>query len=245
VQEIRDEYLSFFLNIAKLKAAIKSADFETEFKVNYLKGKDNGFSKDDLELLPGNYKVPGIKLKQDKKGKYDFENSKLIYETFKFLTPEEADDPRLWVYLSNCHFYDYTRERWLSSTSTEKVFETRILYEGAVRGVRTRNSISRLWWTAHLTYQKDAVGKEWDLTKAIFDVQDLQVSLLERNMGSYPLILKGFLDFYLRNKSKMKGKLIQCMVKELNNIGGVYSLSFLDEERIKEILKTLYNKYKD
>ena len=232
-------------SITKLKAAIRSADFETEFKVKYLKGKDNGFSKDDLELLLGSYKVPDIKLKLDKKGKYDFENSILIYETFNFLTPEEADDPRLWVYLSNCHFYDYTRERWLSSTATAKVFERRILYEGAGRGVRTRNSISRLWWTAHLTYQKDGVDKEWDLTEAIFDIQDLQVGLLERNMGSYPLILNGFLKFYLKNKSQMKSTLIQSMVKELNNIGGVYSLSFLDEKKVQEILETLYKKYKD
>ena len=37
-------------SIAKLKAAIRSADFETEFKVKYLKGKDNGFSKFKIDI---------------------------------------------------------------------------------------------------------------------------------------------------------------------------------------------------
>lgn len=35
------------------------------------------------------------------------------------------------------------------------------------------------------------------------------------------------------------------MVKGLNNIGSMYSLSFLDAKKIKEILETLYKKYKD
>jgi hypothetical protein len=232
-------------SISKLRIAIKSEDFETNFRGQYLSGSENGFSAEDLEILPGNYEIPAIVLNADKKGKYDFENAKLIYETFNFLTPEEADDSRMWVYLSNCHFYEYTKTRWLSSTSSEKVFERRVLYEGTGRGVRTRNSISRLWWTAHLTYQEEVTGKEWDLTKAIFEMQDLQVGLLERNMGSYPIVLKGFLNFYLINKSKMKSTIVQEMAKELNNVGGVYFLPSLDEERVQEILETLFEKYKD
>ena len=236
-------------SIAKLRAAIKSVNFESNFRAQYLKGKDNGFAKEDLEVLDGSYKIPEIKLRADKNGKYDFENAKLIYETFDFLTPEEADDPRLWVYLSNCHFYDYTKVRWLSSSSSAKLFERRLLYEGAGRGVRTRNSISRLWWTAHLTLQEVIVDgiitKDWSHTKAIFDVQDLQVGLLERNMGSYPIVLRSFLNFYLKNKSKMISNVIQKMIKELNNIGGVYFLPFLDELKINEILIKLFNKYKN
>lgn len=231
-------------SILKLKAAIFDDDFETIFKTKYLSGSDNGFSADDLELLDGYYEVPEITLKIDKKGKYDFENAKLIYETFSFLTPEKADDPRLWVYLSNCHFYEYTKNRWLNSSSSQKVFSNRILYEGSGRGTRTRNSISRLWWTAHLTYDPGNVGNEWGLTKAIFEMQDLQVALLERNMGSYPNILKTFLNFYLEKRLEINSVTIQKMAKELNNIGGVFSLSYMEPDQIREIIDTLYQKYK-
>lgn len=231
-------------SIEKLRAAIVNDDFETVFKPNYLSGKANGFSSNDLEVLEGYYEVPEIELKMDKNGKFDFENAKLIYEAFKFLTPEQADDSRLWVYLANCHFYEYTKTRWLSSATSQKSFTTRILYEGVGRAVRTRNSISRLWWTAHLTYDTGNVGNEWGLTKAIFELQDLQVGLLERNMGSYPNILKAFLRFYLEKKTEMKAVIVQGMVKELNNIGGVFCLSFMDEGQLQEILNTLFEKYK-
>ena len=231
-------------SIEKLRVAIVSDDFETVFKPNYLSGQDNGFSSNDLEVLEGYYEVPEIELKLDKNGKFDFENAKLIYESFKFLTPEQADDSRLWVYLANCHFYEYTKTRWLSSATSQKSFTTRILYEGVGRAVRTRNSISRLWWTAHLTYDTGNVGNEWGLTKAIFELQDLQVGLLERNMGSYPNILKTFLRFYLEKKNEMNRVIVQEMVKELNNIGGVFCLSFMDEDQLQEILNTLFEKYK-
>jgi hypothetical protein len=231
-------------SVTKLRLAIFGEDFETVFKLNYLSGKDNGFSSNDLDVLEGQYEVPKIELKLDKKGKFDFENSKLIYEAFRFLTPEQADDGRLWVYLANCHFYEYTKTRWLSSSSSQDVFARRILYEGVGRGVRTRNSISRLWWTAHLTFDSANLGKEWELTKAIFEMQDLQVGLLERNMGSYPNVLKAFLNFYLDNKTDMKSVIVQEMAKELNNIGGVVCLSYMDEDQLKVILKTLFEKYK-
>jgi hypothetical protein len=231
-------------SILRLRTAMKNADFEDNFRPVYLSGADNGYSENDLHLVDGFYEVPDFELKADKKGRFDFVNSKAVYESLNFLSPEQADDPRLWVYLSNCRFYEYTKTRWLSSTSSREVFMSRLLYEGTGRGVRTRNSISRLWWTAHLTYDESNKGKEWDLTKAIFDNQDLQVGLLERNLGSYPILLKTFLNFYINNQSEMSGVVIQEMIKELNNIGGVYSLPFLDENDLNKILNTLYTKYK-
>jgi hypothetical protein len=44
-------------SIAKLRAAIKSVNFESNFRAQYLKGKDNGFAKEDLEVLDGSYKI--------------------------------------------------------------------------------------------------------------------------------------------------------------------------------------------
>ena len=37
-------------SISKLKNAIKSVDFESNFKIKYLKSSDNGFSKENLNL---------------------------------------------------------------------------------------------------------------------------------------------------------------------------------------------------
>jgi len=231
-------------SISKLKKAILSEDFETDFKPRYLSGPNNGFSDGDFDKVDGCYEIPDINLTLDRNGKHDFENAKLLFGALRFLTPEEADDSRLWVYLATCYFYEYTKARWLSSKATKEVFLRRLLYEGNGRGIRTRNSISRLWWTAYVTIDKTGGQDDWSLTRAIFEVQDLQVGLLERNMGSYPNILRGFLRFYIENKSEMNSTIIQQMAKELNNIGGVYNLSFFDENRVNEILQTLFDKYR-
>jgi hypothetical protein len=231
-------------SVAKLRWAIQSDDFESDFKPTYLSTSNNGFSENDLKKVEGFYEMSDITLKGDKNGKFDFENSQLLFQALRFLTPAEADDQRLWVYLSNCHFYDYTITRWLTAKSTKDVFSRRLLYEGNGRGARTRNSISRLWWTAYLTLDTSSGTDDWSLTKAIFEVQDLQVGLLERNMGSYPNILKGFLRFYIENRPSFNSTIIQQMLKELNNIGGVYNLPSLDEAKIQMLLKALFEKNK-
>jgi hypothetical protein len=232
-------------SVKKVKANFKSSDFESRVKPLYLDKNISNFelSSNGLEVLDGFYEIPSFDLKSDKTGKYDFHNSKIIYEAFKFLSPEEADDSRLWVYLTHSLCFDYSRTRWLSSNSSNEVFERRLLYEGDGRGSRTRNAISRLWWTAYLTYNNDEPGNEWNLTEAIFEIQDLQVGLLERNMGSYKNVLTGFLKFYLLNKGVMKSTVIQAMIKDLNNLGGVYFLPILDADSLDKILKKLLTKH--
>ena len=42
----------------------------------------------------------------------------------------------------------------------------------------------------------------------------------------------------------MKAVIVQGMVKELNNIGGVFCLSLMAEDQLQEILNTLFEKYK-
>jgi ATP-dependent DNA helicase RecQ len=80
-----------------------------------------------------------------------------------------------------------------------------------------------------------------ELTKAIFEQQDLQVSLLERTMGSYENVRTAFLEFYLQNKDKMNGKMIQDLSRDLNNSGGVFILSLLSKDDVKQRLKQLLN----
>jgi hypothetical protein len=201
---------------------------------------------DGITLLEGHYEIPaGFKLLEDKDGKNDFENSKLIYSAFDMLTPSDADDARLWVYLTHVTFYNYTKVRWTSKSTNADVLTDRFFYQGTGRGTRTKNAISRLWWTAHLTVRKNEtdVEKKWELTKAIFSNQDLQVSLLERAMGSYENVRTSFLEFYIANKSKINGKKIQLLARDLNNSGGVYLLTLLSKNEITKKLEKLLNSY--
>jgi len=43
---------------------------------------------------------------------FDLENTKTLYTALSHLTPMQAADERLWVYLSHVTHWDYMRKRW-------------------------------------------------------------------------------------------------------------------------------------
>ena len=117
----------------------------------------------------------------------------------------------------------------------------RFFYEGNSQVARSRNAISRLWWTAYLTVQKNVVDEDekWKYTKLIFSNQDLQVSLLERKLGLYENVRFGFLDYFEVNRNQINSKRVQEIIRNLNNLGGAVSISSLDKNEIITILNNL------
>ena len=222
----------------------------TSRKLLYQKGSE-GFSLSDHNLnivSPGEYYLPeGFSLIEDFDHSKDFVNSKILYESLP-ITPLEANDPRLWVYLSHIGFFNYAVSRWGGeSLSFDTIIDRFFFYGINSRITRTRNAISRLWWTAHMTVREefsDDNDKKWEFTKTIFELQDLQVSLLERDFGSYQNVLHGFLEFYISNSSELNGKKIQLLAKFLNNYGGAVSLSNLSKEDVIKALSIYFKTMK-
>ena len=215
-------------------------DFE-KYSANYV-NIDNKITFDNNEyqlIQNGNYEIEDLYLTDDSTGLFDFENSKKIYTSFEFLSPTEANDERLWVALTHIYFHDYVVKRWMKPGVKMDVILDRFFYEGNSQVARSRNAISRLWWTAYLTINKTAENDndKWRLTKAIFESQDLQVSLLERKLGLYENFRTAFLEYYIDNKSTFNSKKIQMIIREINNLGGVISLSVLEKDEIKKLLE--------
>jgi hypothetical protein len=100
--------------------------------------------------------------------------------------------------------------------------------------------MSRLWWTAHLTVNHNAENEElkWALTKVIFSAQDLQVSLLERKIGLYENIRTPFLEFYQEHNDMINSKKIKDIIRDLNNYGGVVSLTELTNQDVKKLIES-------
>jgi hypothetical protein len=199
------------------------------------------FANDNIETISnGIYNISNIQLIEDHNGSHDFENAKLIYSAFSFLTPTEANDERLWTALTHHYFHKYCVSRWMNQESKKDSVIDRFFYEGNSLVARSRNAISRLWWTAHLTINKEAESEElkWRLTKIIFSTQDIQVSLLERKLGLYENIRTPFLEFYQENKDSMNSKKIQQIIRDLNNYGGVISLTELSSQEVKDLIQS-------
>jgi hypothetical protein len=61
---------------------------------------------------------------------------------------------------------------------------------------------------------------------------------LERKLGLYENIRTPFLEFYQENKEIVNSKMIQKIIRELNNYGGVISLTELSKEDVKTLIQS-------
>ena len=167
--------------------------------------------------------------------KDDCFNSIKIFQQLVNLDKVQANDKRLWVSLTHALFFEYTKIRWdIDSSSTDATLVSRFHFEGAGIEARMRNSLSRLWWTAKITYN-ESLDDPFEMTKIIWDRQDIHVALTERSFGTYSSFLHAFLQFYKKNKH-LKEDEIRTILKGINAIGGVKVLPLLNiSEVIDEI----------
>ncbi|WP_128543211.1 DUF6339 family protein [Larkinella soli] len=174
----------------------------------------------------------------------DFENSKKIFEHFKRLNRAQASDRRIWVTLTHKYFFEYTKNRWeINQNTTPRTLVERFHFEGFGLATRMRNSISRLWWAAKITYDENR-DDNYELTKLLWTKQDLYQGLVERSFGTYDCVVKGFLEFYSRNPSLNEGQ-IRRLFTGLNAVGGVKPLAFHTKDEIIDILESISVFYKE
>ncbi|SRR6266536_570202 len=167
----------------------------------------------------------------------DLENSIKIFEGLKNIELLQANDRRLWVTLTHTTFFEYSKERWINDENSDKKIVRRFHFEGASLEARMRNSISRLWWSAKVTYDESREDK-YELTKLLWSKQDIYQNLVERSYGTYESVIKGFLEFYSENNNLKEVQLRQLFTA-LNSIGGVKVLSIHSKEEIKNITTVL------
>lgn len=172
----------------------------------------------------------------------EIENTKIIYDTFRSLTPTQASDPRLWTYLTHVTFWEYMQKRWpvkeQSRDKKQNYIKDRYLIPSANLRTLTHNGISRLWWFGYLTYDENRENP-WELTETLLKGTDLPTSLLERAIGSNKNIRNGVLEFFCENPDLITSKSVQDILKMLNLVGGVKNLPFLEASEIKDILSGL------
>lgn len=187
---------------------------------------------------------PSLELPTGSKGSdlKEIENTKIIYEAFRTLTPTQASDPRLWTYLTHVTFWEYMQKRWpVSEKSNDKkknFIKDRYLLTTASLRTLTHNGISRLWWFGYLTYDENR-DNPWELTETLLKGTDIPTSLIERAIGANKNIRNGVLEFFCENPALITSKSVQEILKMLNLVGGVKNLPFLDANEIKEIMNKL------
>lgn len=133
----------------------------------------------------------------------DAENAIKVYEYLGVLNRTQAADQRLWATLTHTVFWEYCRQRWTGITGINYVLEHWFEKKGAGLGALRRNSISRLWWAAHLTVAPWDDNKEYEIfrdsnreiyTGILLSQQQIFFDVLERSYGSSPKIRICLLD---------------------------------------------------
>jgi hypothetical protein len=168
--------------------------------------------------------------------RYDFENSKRIFDWLKKLSIADANDWRFWTTLTHLTYEKYTRVRWkIDKKTTNETIKQRYFYSGAGLQSRLRNSLSRLWWISKLTVREDLPDK-YVYTDVVWSSQDLMQNIFERSLGTYPNIRFGILKFYLQRKGTYDSKQFRVFYKEINALGATSPLGLLSEDEVVDFL---------
>ena len=157
------------------------------------------FPENLLEFLPLSSKISLEGLTLSPEPDDDLQSSIDIFERLKSLDRVQANDRRLWVSLTHDVFFTYSQSRWkINDETSNEVILRRFHFEGSSLETRMRNSISRLWWAAKITYDENRVDP-YELTRVLWSKQDLIQNIVERSYGTYPNVVKALLEVFKGN----------------------------------------------
>ncbi len=189
----------------------------------------------------------------------DFQNAKIIYEAFsQSINPVQASDLRLWAYLAHIQHWDYMNTRWKidtpdeedeeaedaqweeqgeeKKTSANKILD-RIGYRYFFKASRgkafVRQGISRLFWSAYLTYDADNENP-YEYTEYFFSKQDIFTSITERSYARNKILVLAALK-ELKAHPELGRTEIRLFLAKLNQAGAIKVLDFLDKGQAEEL----------
>jgi len=180
--------------------------------------------------------------------KTEANNSLIVYNCLRDIKPDLARDERLWAYLTHYYALDYTSKRWPVSSEETSNPETHIRthYFGKTnRAIERDNSISRLWWIAHITNKSTSGNIHDNLTSLLFR-SDVRSSFIERPSTSRNVNLLTALLEELRDAYKIydasgdlgifERKKFRALMVKLNEVGGYKLLDSLSVDTLKNII---------
>jgi len=173
----------------------------------------------------------------------DVANSLAIYEALGNLTPWQAADERVWLYLTHIVFWDYVRIRWpLPKKNDERVKQIKLHYlVPAQRGLIRNNAIARLWWMGHVAHRCHLFEPEKTLRILLYKA-DVRANLLEcpslaASEEIFNVVMKILAESFDGKKEIFKRGKFRALMKRLNRIGGSRMLNALGDEELLQLVQ--------
>lgn len=178
------------------------------------------------------------------------DNALKIYRWLGPLSAVQAADARLWVTLTHTIFWDYTQRRWPGLKAKPENPVNYVLEHWFTKGTGKaglrRNSVSRLWWAAHLTlkpWERDSglrcfsTEDEARFTRILLSNQQISFDLLERDFGGSARIRTCMLDAL--DGASATGvsmtSLSRESMKQLNCVGRTRNLDAMPVKSLREL----------
>ena len=175
----------------------------------------------------------------------DAENAVIVYRNLRDLTPQQAADERLWVYLGHSDCVDYVAKRWLHSRPKDS--------EGAIKKVANHffargsralirdHGISRLWWLGSIAHDVYPLDPRVFLD-VILHRQDVRSALIERpsvsrNREVLRSVFSVMLEHWDNDRTLFEREVFRTWTMNLNRRGGVVLLDALPEDRLVRLFR--------
>ncbi len=181
-----------------------------------------------------------------KQSENDAKNALAVFETLRVLTPVQATDERLWVYLCHTECRNYVAHRWLSKEKPiDKKGQQReithffIPSSSKQRNLFRHNAVSRLWWMGYIADQIFPDEPDQFLEILLFR-QDIANQVLTRSFTQNKRILRSIFEILKKDWHDGKGLLNRDVFREwmsqINLYGGVVLLDSLSVEHLNRKL---------
>ena len=174
----------------------------------------------------------------------DLENTKIVYEALKHLTPVQASDPRLWAYFTHVSHWDYMRKRWpveqyVGKLRFREIIQERYFFMPDRSRALLRNGMARLWWYGYCSYDP-LRADPFELTGALLKKLDVTQNLLEnafgRNIQITQAVLSVLLDREKEGRSFYEREQVRELAKYIVQVGGVTIIDALPNEDIRSLV---------
>lgn len=178
----------------------------------------------------------------------DDADSLIVYRELEELTPHQASDQRLWVYLCHCVCPNYVSQRWLKDRPSDNL--TAI---GKVRAhffckdnraLIRDNGLSRLWWLGKIACDV-APDDPSEFLEILLYRQDVRSSLIERPFVSRNRRLLKVIYEEMRGhwysdhrKRLFERKIFRHWMRALNRRGGVCLLDAIPDQALSDLVRT-------
>ncbi|MDG1056243.1 MAG: DUF6339 family protein [Flavobacteriaceae bacterium] len=195
------------------------------------------------------YKIITQKRNGKEKAIFDKEFSYLMFEGLFALDADDnkvplnevqASDIRMWNCLSLFILKDYIVERWGDSSD-----EGRFLMKSSTNGKISRNGISRLYWSAKLSYDASR-SEKLELLEVLWKTQDFYTQVSERSICGMRETMRVFLDFC--NKEENTAKVFKSkstegyiafrkLLKLFTSDNNVLAMSLMDKDALVSLFE--------